>query len=163
HLGRSVLTRGDHSRLAELPAKKKDPLNYAAKPLIAAPPWLPNGLLNAVTVAAFNEVWFRKAPRNERGRVEKLATFFHPLDGVGGRGGRTDLLGQGLASAARAVPPHVSGLGAVAEDPRRARPRPRAAVRSVPSLGAHVNEPKARMAAEKHRMTCVAGRRPLAG
>jgi decaprenylphospho-beta-D-ribofuranose 2-oxidase len=43
---------------------------------------VPNGLLNPLTVAAFNEVWFRKAPRYQAGRIESICTFFHPLDGV---------------------------------------------------------------------------------
>jgi len=88
HLGRSVLTRGDHSRRDELPAKPRQraaaPLDYSAKPRLAAPPWVPSGLLNQWTMQAFNEFWFRKAPRHEQGRIEKLATFFHPLDGVRG-------------------------------------------------------------------------------
>ena len=43
-------------------------------------------------VRAFNELWFRKAPRDRVG-VESIASFFHPLDQVGswnrlyGRGG----------------------------------------------------------------------------
>jgi decaprenylphospho-beta-D-ribofuranose 2-oxidase len=49
-----------------------------------APPWVPNGLLNRRTVRAFNEVWFRKAPRHQVGRLESIAAFFHPLDGVRG-------------------------------------------------------------------------------
>ena len=43
----------------------------------------PSGLLNPVTVAAFNEVWFRKAPRARAGELQTIATYFHPLDGVG--------------------------------------------------------------------------------
>jgi decaprenylphospho-beta-D-ribofuranose 2-oxidase len=43
---------------------------------------VPSGLLRRSTVGAFNELWFRKAPRHERGRLEHLHTFFHPLDGV---------------------------------------------------------------------------------
>jgi decaprenylphospho-beta-D-ribofuranose 2-oxidase len=34
-------------------------------------------------VAAFNEVWFRKAPRSRTGELQSLATYFHPLDGIG--------------------------------------------------------------------------------
>jgi decaprenylphospho-beta-D-ribofuranose 2-oxidase len=51
---------------------------------VPAPPWLPGGLLNAVTVKAFNEVWFRKAPRLREGELQTIATFFHPLDMVRG-------------------------------------------------------------------------------
>jgi decaprenylphospho-beta-D-ribofuranose 2-oxidase len=39
--------------------------------------------VRAPAVRAFNEAWFRKAPREERGRVMPLTPFFHPLDAVG--------------------------------------------------------------------------------
>jgi decaprenylphospho-beta-D-ribofuranose 2-oxidase len=86
-LGRSVLTRGDHATIAELPAVDRRPeraLAFGPAERLAAPPWLPPGVLNRLTVRAFNELWFRKAPRHERGRVEPLHTFFHPLDGMTG-------------------------------------------------------------------------------
>jgi decaprenylphospho-beta-D-ribofuranose 2-oxidase len=84
-MGRSVLTRGRHARRDELPARGgADPLAFAPKALVSAPPWAPPGLLNAATVRAFNEVWFRKAPKLERERVVPLHSFFHPLDGVHG-------------------------------------------------------------------------------
>jgi decaprenylphospho-beta-D-ribofuranose 2-oxidase len=35
-----------------------------------------------MTVAAFNEAWFRKAPRHRVGEIQPLGTFFHPLDCV---------------------------------------------------------------------------------
>jgi decaprenylphospho-beta-D-ribofuranose 2-oxidase len=45
---------------------------------------VPNGMLNLLTVRAFNEMWFHKAPRFQRGHLESIATFFHPLDGIDG-------------------------------------------------------------------------------
>jgi len=36
------------------------------------------------TVAAFNEAYFRRSPRAERGRLESLQSFFFPLDVVRG-------------------------------------------------------------------------------
>ena len=84
-LGRAVLTRGDHARRDELPARlARSPLDFAPRSRLHAPPGAPRGLLNRATVAAFNEAWFRRAPRRELGRIEPLSTFFHPLDGVEG-------------------------------------------------------------------------------
>jgi decaprenylphospho-beta-D-ribofuranose 2-oxidase len=80
--GRSVVMRGDHARTAEL-ADGTDPLTYTAASRLAAPPWVPSGLLNRATVRAFNELWFRKAPRSHEG-LETIPQFFHPLDGVRG-------------------------------------------------------------------------------
>ncbi len=81
-MGRAVLTRGDHAGASELPAKlAKAPLAYGPKPRLSAPPWVPEGLLRTATVRVFNEVWFRKAPRNHTG-YESIPFFFHPLDGV---------------------------------------------------------------------------------
>jgi decaprenylphospho-beta-D-ribofuranose 2-oxidase len=86
-LGRSVLTRGDHAVLDDLPAAGRAPeraLAFSPPERLAAPPWAPRRLLNPLTVRAFNEFWFRKAPRLERDRVVPLHAFFHPLDGVRG-------------------------------------------------------------------------------
>ena len=49
-----------------------------------APPLVPRGLLNRVSVRAFNELWFRKAPKRRRDELQTIPTFFHPLDMVGG-------------------------------------------------------------------------------
>jgi decaprenylphospho-beta-D-ribofuranose 2-oxidase len=84
-LGRGVLTRGDHAPRAALPARKRGaPLHFAPRTLAAAPPWFPNGLLNRFTIRAFNEVWYRKAPRHQVDHLESIGYFFHPLDGVRG-------------------------------------------------------------------------------
>ncbi|MEE4541741.1 FAD-binding oxidoreductase [Streptomyces sp. V4-01] len=86
--GRAVLTRGDHAPLDALPerdrgaAARRDPLAFRPLRLPAAPRFVPEGLLGRTAVGLFNEVWFRKAPRERRGRLQKLTSFFHPLDGV---------------------------------------------------------------------------------
>lgn len=82
-MGRSVLTRGDHAALDELPRRRRRrPLAFDPAVRLAAPPVVPPGLLNRQTVRAFNEVWFRKAPVHQVGHLESIAYFFHPLDGV---------------------------------------------------------------------------------
>ena len=82
-LGRAVLTRGDHAPAAALPARgQQDPLRFAPRPIATMPGIVPGGLLRPTTVRAFNEFWFRSHPRERRGEVQGLATFFHPLDGV---------------------------------------------------------------------------------
>lgn len=81
--GRGVLTCGDHAPAGALPqAQRADPLHYDPKALASAPPFLPGGLLNRLTVRAFNEAWYRKAPRQRTGELQAIAPFFHPLDGV---------------------------------------------------------------------------------
>jgi len=84
-LGRSVLLRGDHAELDDLPdADRAAPLARPEPTRVAAPRWVPGGLLNRVSIAAFNEAYYRSAPRERRGHVESLDTFFYPLDAVRG-------------------------------------------------------------------------------
>ncbi len=79
HQGRGVITRGDH---APADAVRRDPLAYGPNPRVTVPPHLPGGLLNPLSVRAFNEAWYRKAPRRRVAEPQPLSTFFHPLDGV---------------------------------------------------------------------------------
>jgi decaprenylphospho-beta-D-ribofuranose 2-oxidase len=79
--GRGVLTRGDHAPADWLPPKQRtDPLAYAAKALATVPPVFPSGLVNPLTMRAFNEAWYRKAPKSKQGELQSIAAFFHPLD-----------------------------------------------------------------------------------
>ena len=83
-MGRSVLTRGRFARRDELPARvQRDPLRYRGDVRLSVPPVIPGGLLNRLTVSAFNELWYRKAPQRKRDQLQSIPTFFHPLDGVG--------------------------------------------------------------------------------
>src|SRR3954464_4260729 len=84
-MGRSVVTRGRFAKLDELPAKRRtDPLKYHGSVKASVPDVFPPGLLNLATVAAFNELWYRKAPKRKRDQLQSIPTFFHPLDAVGG-------------------------------------------------------------------------------
>jgi decaprenylphospho-beta-D-ribofuranose 2-oxidase len=83
HTGRSVLTRGEHARVEDLPASRRSTaLAFDPVTRLRAPTWVPPGLLRRVTVAAFNELWYRRAPRQAVGELESIPAFFHPLDGV---------------------------------------------------------------------------------
>jgi decaprenylphospho-beta-D-ribofuranose 2-oxidase len=82
-LGRSVLLRGDHTPLDQLPPKRRSTARqYEPHTRLAAPAWVPSGLVNRLTMRAFNEAWFRHYPAEKRGHVESIRSFFHPLDGV---------------------------------------------------------------------------------
>ncbi len=83
-MGRSVLTRGEHATVDELkPRQRRHPLDFDPGQLLAAPDLIPTSLIGPLSIRAFNEVWFRKAPKVRRGEITSLGGFFHPLDGVG--------------------------------------------------------------------------------
>ena len=82
--GRAVLLRGDHASVDQLPIKQRgSQAKDGSTALMAAPPWVPTGLLNRATVAAFNEAYFRRAPRHHVG-PQGLSSFFFPLDALRG-------------------------------------------------------------------------------
>jgi decaprenylphospho-beta-D-ribofuranose 2-oxidase len=82
-LGRGVLTRGDHLAAEALPTNlRDDPLKFSPSELLSAPKAVPTGLLNKATIRAFNELWFRKAPKHQVAHPETITAFFHPLDGI---------------------------------------------------------------------------------
>ena len=86
-LGRSILEFAEHARVDDLRAgSRRDNrvLRFDARQLNVTPPWVPSGLLNRLTIAAFNEVWYRKSPRRSVAHIVPAASFFHPLDTVSG-------------------------------------------------------------------------------
>ena len=84
-LGRSVLWRGDHTKLAELSSKEAaDALKYEPKQLATVPPLIPSfGFVNKLSSTLFNELWFRKEPRRKNGGHKSIPAYFHPLDAIG--------------------------------------------------------------------------------
>jgi len=81
--GRAVITRGRHATPDELPRGRRDaPFAYAPPTRGTIPDAAPPGLLNRATARAFNELYFRAAPKKRREEVQDLTTFFHPLDAI---------------------------------------------------------------------------------
>jgi decaprenylphospho-beta-D-ribofuranose 2-oxidase len=94
HLGRSVLDRGQFATLDQLSERQRaQPLPTGRRTRVTFPGPTPLNFVRPATVRAFNEVWYRKAPRRRREHLQSISTFFHPLDMVDrwnrvyGRGG----------------------------------------------------------------------------
>ena len=84
-LGRSVITQADFAPVEALAGGRTpaDPLTYDAMEPVPAPP-LPSGLLNRLSIRAFNELYYRYAPRERRGELQSITRYFYPLDIAGG-------------------------------------------------------------------------------
>lgn len=78
-MGRSVLTRGRHASTDDV---ERAHLEAPGRARLSIPMNAPSFVLNSWSVRAFNELWYRHAPRSEVDAVVPLGTFFHPLDGV---------------------------------------------------------------------------------
>lgn len=77
-IGRSVLTRGRFASAKE--SGLASPLDYRASELATAPRVPTSALLNRWTVKAFNEFWYRMAPKSRKEELQTIPTFWHPLD-----------------------------------------------------------------------------------
>jgi decaprenylphospho-beta-D-ribofuranose 2-oxidase len=81
-MGRSILGRGEFASVDQLDGeRRRDPFAYRPGGRLSAPP-LPVNLLNRASIRAFNELWFRKAPKRRRGELQTIPQFFHPLDDI---------------------------------------------------------------------------------
>jgi decaprenylphospho-beta-D-ribofuranose 2-oxidase len=82
-MGRSVLMRGNHAPLNELPAKlRKAPLAPPKQGGLTVPFDFPSFTLNRLSVAAFNAVYYA-SHGNARNQLVSTEKFFYPLDSVG--------------------------------------------------------------------------------
>jgi decaprenylphospho-beta-D-ribofuranose 2-oxidase len=83
HLGRSVLTRGDHAPIGALGlANATSFIDIPAESRVRVPFTLPLSAVGPHTVQAFNALWFRKSPKRKCGAIVPLTSFFYPLDGI---------------------------------------------------------------------------------
>lgn len=85
HLGRSVITCGDHAKVEDLEGPQRHaPLAYSPTQRIAVPMTPPVSMVNNLTLPLFNALWFHKAPKHRVGEIQSLNSYFYPLDMLGG-------------------------------------------------------------------------------
>jgi len=78
--GRGVVTRAGHLDARDARAATRGSATVQARATV--PERWPGGLLRPVSVRAFNELWFRRTPRRERGRPEPIGAHMFPLDAL---------------------------------------------------------------------------------
>jgi len=82
-MGRGLVMHGRDARVDDLPrAIARKPFRLPSERTVTMPAYLPGGLVNRASGRAFNELWFRKAPRRPTRDVLPAFGFFHPLDSV---------------------------------------------------------------------------------
>jgi decaprenylphospho-beta-D-ribofuranose 2-oxidase len=78
-LGRGVLSMGNHARLKDLPEKlKADPLKTGKKPKLGVPFYMPEFILNPITVRILDMVIYKL--QKSAPDISHYEKFFYPLD-----------------------------------------------------------------------------------
>jgi decaprenylphospho-beta-D-ribofuranose 2-oxidase len=79
--GRAVAMRAEHARPEELPAaRRNEPLALRPRRRLTVPFRMPGFTLNALSMAAFNEAFYRGHP--DRDFIQDFDAYFYPLDGI---------------------------------------------------------------------------------
>lgn len=82
-LGKSIMLRGEHATLDEVPEKiKKNPLKIKKKPKLNIPFFFPNFVLNPWSIKIFNWLYFNKQVKKHVQNFVDYDQFFYPLDMV---------------------------------------------------------------------------------
>lgn len=76
-LGRGVLMAGDH-------ADDGGPAKPPSQPRLSVPFSPPVNLLNRLTLTAFNELYYRRAPKQPLTGIVPWSSYFYPLDAITG-------------------------------------------------------------------------------
>lgn len=82
-LGKSIMLRGEHAKLEELPVKlKANPFKIKKKHTLNIPFNFPNFVLNPFSIKIFNWLYFNKQFKKHRKEIIDYESFFYPLDAV---------------------------------------------------------------------------------
>ena len=80
-LGKSIMLRGEHAKLNEIPQKlKNNPLKIKKKPKLNIPFFFPNFALNPWSIKIFNWLYFNKQLKRHVKNIVDYDQFFYPLD-----------------------------------------------------------------------------------
>jgi len=83
HFGRSILMLGEHARVEDISAgRRQEPLALPKNKQITFPFNMPWWVLNKLTVKAFNFLYYTKNFKKEINNVVSYEPFFYPLDAV---------------------------------------------------------------------------------
>ncbi|MDF2093106.1 FAD-binding oxidoreductase [Knoellia sp. 3-2P3] len=85
HLGRGVVSSGEHAPPASLDDHGRSPLalaRFSQGLAVAAPPTPPFNLLSPAGMRLFNQIYYHRAPLRPRTSHESISSFFYPLDVV---------------------------------------------------------------------------------
>lgn len=83
NIGRSIIMRGEHALLNELPQKySQKPLEIKRKFSPTVPFFFPNFVLNNLTVKIFNYFFYAKQRAKFLKNIIDYETFFYPLDAI---------------------------------------------------------------------------------
>jgi decaprenylphospho-beta-D-ribofuranose 2-oxidase len=84
HLGRSVITSGDHAKVTDLSdILRNAPLAYDPHQRVRVPFTPTVSVVNNATLLGFNSLWFKRAPKHRVAEIQTLNSFFYPLDLLG--------------------------------------------------------------------------------
>jgi FAD/FMN-containing dehydrogenase len=81
--GRSVLTRGRHARISDLPSGTHQPLEPKPSPQRNLPFDFPGWFLKPWSVSLFNRLYYSAQSRRKKSFVTTCESFFYPLDRLG--------------------------------------------------------------------------------
>ncbi|MEN7549610.1 FAD-binding oxidoreductase [Rapidithrix thailandica] len=82
-LGRSIMMRGEHASLEELPQKwKKNPLALPKNKKLNIPFYFPSFLINDLTLKIMNRGYYFKSPKKQWSGITHYDPYYYPLDSI---------------------------------------------------------------------------------